>query len=72
VTRVINQVNSAYRIDLPIRTLFDGPSVNDLVTAIVESQAGQLEDDVFLRLLAELEKPSDSNGSAPDHIRRSE
>jgi len=60
VTQVVNRVNSAYQVKLPIRTLFDAPNVNDLVAAIVESQAGQLEDDVLSQVLAEIEEPSEN------------
>jgi len=52
--QVVNRVNNAYQIKLPIRTLFDGPSVNDLVAAIVESQVEQLGDDIFSQMLAEI------------------
>jgi amino acid adenylation domain-containing protein len=54
VMQVVNRVNNAYQIKLPIRTLFDGPSVNDLVAAIVESQVEQLGDDIFSQMLAEI------------------
>jgi acyl-coenzyme A synthetase/AMP-(fatty) acid ligase/acyl carrier protein len=54
VIQVINRVNKAFQINLPIRALFDGPTVSSLVNLIVENQAGQLEDDVLSRVLAEM------------------
>jgi amino acid adenylation domain-containing protein/FkbM family methyltransferase len=55
VIQVISRVNKAFQIELPIPALFDNPTVNDLVTVIVESQAGQLDDDVLSQMLAEIE-----------------
>jgi acyl carrier protein/precorrin-6B methylase 2 len=54
VTRVISRVNRDFQVELSIRTLFDAPTVNGLVTAIVESLAGQFEDDALSEILAEL------------------
>ena len=55
VIQVINRVNKAFQIELPVRALFDGPTVSSLVNAIVEKQAGQFEDDVLSRLLEDME-----------------
>jgi hypothetical protein len=69
VIQVINRVNSLYLIKLPIRALFDAPNIDGLVAAIVECQAGQLEDDVLAQMLAEIEEPS---GALPEHTTSSE
>jgi acyl carrier protein len=55
VTQVVGRINSAFQIDLSIRALFDAPTVNSLVAAIVESQAGQFDDDSLSQMLADLE-----------------
>jgi acyl carrier protein len=59
VTRIISQVNSAFQVELPIRALFDAPTVSGLVAAIVESQAGQSDDDLLSQILVELNELSD-------------
>ena len=71
VTQVVSRVNSAFQIELPVRALFDAPTVSGIVAAIVESQVGQSEDNVLSQMLAELELLSDdevdaafSNGAA--------
>jgi amino acid adenylation domain-containing protein len=71
VTQVVSRVNSAFQIELPVRALFDAPTVSGVVAAIVESQVGQSEDNVLSQMLAELELLSDdevdaafSNGAA--------
>jgi amino acid adenylation domain len=56
VTQVISRVNSAFQIEMPIRVLFDTPTVSGLVAAIVESQAGQFEDEALSQMLADLEE----------------
>ena len=55
VTQVVSQVNSTFHVELSVRTVFDVPTVNGLVTAIVESQAGQFEDSILSQMLEELE-----------------
>jgi len=53
-TQVINQINRAFQVGLSVRALFEAPTVNDLVVAIVESQAEQVEDDALSQALADL------------------
>jgi amino acid adenylation domain-containing protein len=64
MTQVISRVNNAFRIELPIRALFDAPTVSGVVAAIVESQIGQSEDDVLSQMLAELEMLPDDEMDA--------
>jgi amino acid adenylation domain-containing protein len=54
-TQVISRVNRTFQIELSVRTLFNAPTVSGLVAAIVESQAGQFEDDALSQMLADLE-----------------
>jgi acyl carrier protein len=54
-TKVISRISNAFQIELSVRALFDAPTVNGLVAAIVESQAGQFEDDALLQMLADLD-----------------
>jgi len=53
VTQVISRVNRDFQVELPIRALFDYPTVNGLVTAIVESQA-ELFDEAFFRRCSQI------------------
>jgi amino acid adenylation domain-containing protein len=55
VTQVISRINRAFQVELSVRALFDAPTVNGLVVAIVESQAGQFEDDALSQMLVDLE-----------------
>jgi amino acid adenylation domain-containing protein/FkbM family methyltransferase len=64
VTQVINRINSAFQVELPVRALFDAPTVSGLVAAIVESQVGQTGDDVLSQMLAELEGLSEDEVDA--------
>jgi amino acid adenylation domain-containing protein len=63
VTQVISRANSAFQIKLPIRTLFNSPTVEGLVVAIVERQAEQLADDDLSQLLADLADLKELSGS---------
>jgi acyl carrier protein len=63
-TRVINRVNSAFQVELPIRALFDTPTVSGIVAAIIESQVERSEDEVLSQMLAELETLSDDEVDA--------
>jgi len=64
VTQVISRINSAFQVELPVRALFDAPTVSGLVAAIVESQVGQTGDDVLSQMLAELEGLSEDEVDA--------
>ena len=54
VTQVVSQLNRTFHVELTVRTVFDAPTVNGLVTAIVESQAREFEDGIFSQMLEEL------------------
>jgi acyl-coenzyme A synthetase/AMP-(fatty) acid ligase/acyl carrier protein len=62
--QIVSRVNSAFRVELSIRALFDAPTVSGIVAAIVESQVGQSEDNVLSQMLAELEMLSDDEVNA--------
>jgi amino acid adenylation domain-containing protein/FkbM family methyltransferase len=64
VTQVISRINRAFQIELSVRALFDAPTVDGLVTAIVESQAGQFEEDALSQMLADLEDLSEDEMDA--------
>ena len=54
-SQVISRVISAFRVELPLRTLFEAPTVADMAVAITQSQAEGAKPEDIERLLAELE-----------------
>src|SRR6266404_3701548 len=54
-TKVISRVRATFRIDLPLRSLFQAPTVAALVAIIMEDQAKELDDETLDRMLTELE-----------------
>jgi acyl carrier protein len=60
VIKVISRLNRAFGVELSVRTLFDAPTIDGLVAAIVESQAGQFGDELLSQMLTELEGASET------------
>jgi acyl carrier protein len=54
-TKVISRVRATFHIDLPLRSLFQAPTVAALVAIITEDQAKELDDETLDRMLTELE-----------------
>ena len=64
-SRVISQVIRRLRVELPLRTLFDSPTVADMALVIVQHQANEADEANLDRLLAELEVTSDEQATRP-------
>jgi amino acid adenylation domain-containing protein len=58
-TQVIARIRSAFDYELPLRKLFEMPTISALANVICEHQAGKTEDDELAALLAELDGLSD-------------
>ena len=58
-TQVIARVRGAFDYELPLRRLFETPTIAGLADAICESHAATTEDDELQALLAELDNLSD-------------
>ena len=54
-SQVISRVIIAFRVNLPLRSLFDAPTVADMAVSITQSQAKGAKPEDIERLLAELE-----------------
>jgi acyl carrier protein len=58
-TQVIARVRSTFNYELPLRRLFEAPTISALARTICESHAGTTEDEELAALLAELDELSD-------------
>ncbi|MEA2563045.1 MAG: hypothetical protein QOH06_4549 [Acidobacteriota bacterium] len=54
-TQVLSRMKKAFGVDLPLRTLFDSPTVAGLAEAIIQKELEQADDALLARLLSELE-----------------
>jgi acyl-coenzyme A synthetase/AMP-(fatty) acid ligase/acyl carrier protein len=59
-TQVMSRVGSIFRIKLPLRSLFELPTVKELAEAIVTKQATTLDNDALMGILTEIENSSDT------------
>ena len=58
-TQVISRVISTFRVKVPLRSLFQTPTVADMAVVIVQSQVEKAVSKDIDRMLAELEALSD-------------
>jgi non-ribosomal peptide synthetase component F len=58
-TQLIGRIHNAFGYDLPLRRLFQTPTISGLASAIYESQTTNADDEEFAALLAELDGLSD-------------
>jgi len=54
-TQIMSRVREACYVDIPLRRLFEGPTVADLAIAVVQAQAEQISDDELDHLFEEYE-----------------
>jgi len=60
-TRVVSQVIKTFRLEIPLRSLFESPTVEQMATVITESQAKILGEQGLQRILSELDSLSDED-----------
>jgi amino acid adenylation domain-containing protein len=59
-TQVLSRVRDAFGVEVPLRRMFEAPTIADLAAAIVSRRVEENDEDDIARLLAELEGISDS------------
>lgn len=63
-TQLLSRVRESFEVDVPLRTVFEVPTIANLVVQIVQSRAGQLDSVEMEKVLAELEQLPDESGGA--------
>jgi amino acid adenylation domain-containing protein/FkbM family methyltransferase len=61
-TQVISRVRDTFHVELPLRTLFENPTVASLAVQVVQPQAKKAVPDEMTEMLADLESLSDHEG----------
>jgi hypothetical protein len=64
-TQIISRVISAWQVELPVKALFDAPTVAEMAVVIARHHARNATPDDIERMLAELEALSDENLKGP-------
>jgi acyl carrier protein len=63
--QLLSRVRDSFQVELPLRLMFEMPTVAGLSISIVQSRAGQLDDQEMEQLLDELEElPNDFSSAA--------
>ena len=55
-TRVIAWVREMFQVEVPLRTLFEAPTISDFITIITQKQIEQTDSELLAQVLAELEQ----------------
>ena len=63
-TRVTTRLNQQTNLDIPLRTFFENPTIEELSLAITELQVSQEDDQDVMRMIEELEDLSEEEISA--------
>ncbi|MEE9569909.1 MAG: phosphopantetheine-binding protein [Candidatus Binatia bacterium] len=58
-TQVISRVINTFKLELPVKTLFESPTVANMAVVITENMAKKAGDEELALMLAELESLSD-------------
>jgi acyl carrier protein len=61
-TRIVSQVIKKFQLEIPLRSLFESPTVAEMAGVITQSQANKLDEVDLNRILAELEALPDDEG----------
>jgi acyl carrier protein len=65
---IISKVRDTFQIELPLRFLFEAPTIADLAIVVAQKQAEQVDSDTLEQMLAELEQPSMPEQTADDPL----
>jgi acyl carrier protein len=60
-TKLIGQLGASFNVDLPLRTLFEAPTVADLAVVIVQKQAELTDSALLAQILSEIKGLPDSD-----------
>jgi len=63
-TQVVARVRAAFQINLPLRCLFEAPTIAELAVVVVRQAAEQEENEALLAILGEIEAVSDDEAAA--------
>ena len=63
-TQVISRVQIAFNVELPLRAIFENPTVSGLAMTLVQAQADVAEEAELLRVLEELEQLSEDEADS--------
>jgi hypothetical protein len=66
-TRLLSRVREIFNLEVPLRALFETPTISTLALTIMQTQASHFDSEEMERLLAELEQlPEDPTEATPE------
>jgi amino acid adenylation domain-containing protein len=65
LTQLVSRLRTTFKIELPLRTLFESPTIAQLAVAIVQKQSEEIDGELLTQLLTRLEgRPGDRSQDA--------
>ena len=58
-TQLISEVIAQFKLEIPLQSLFESPTVEEMATVIIEYQRKQLGENEFQRILDKVESLTD-------------
>ncbi|MBE4753764.1 non-ribosomal peptide synthetase, partial [Corallococcus sp. ZKHCc1 1396] len=63
-TQAISRIRQTFEVELPLRELFESPTVETLAVLVMEAQAAQVDPEELAALMAEMEEMSGDEAQA--------